>query len=351
MVGALLFHHVRMHVCDQEIHSAIVVEVEKLQAHASPGRLGKIVLCFFDKLFAAQVLEIVSRTLHVQEVHARPTITFQIGEACVATPAARIESHICGDILELIVAQIFVENRVLEAFGMEVAGKRVLQADVSSFWSFFVAGINADIADEQIDQTIVIVVKEESPGGMSNQIKASFMRNVLEMAMAIVLEENITFVHGGYEEILMPGVVDIAERGGNADAVLQAHAGLLRNVLKFSIAQISPEFVAAELIYEVDVVLAITIHIRYGNARAVVVVDRHILARGIRDRAMTKGDSTLLQLISKMKLMKNLELIHGLELRLLAGCKCGEPNVISWKRNLGRGWLLRSKRGAQGTAD
>src|SRR5580704_441391 len=351
MVGALLFHHVRMHVCDQEIHSAIVVEVEKLQAHASPGRLGKIVLCFFDKLFAAQVLEIVSRTLHVQQGLARPTITVQIGEACVATPAARIESHFRGDILELIVAQIFVENRVLEPFGMEVAGKRVLQADVSSFWSFFVGGIDADIADEQIDQTIVIIIKEESSGRMSNQIKTGFMRNVLEMAMTIILEEDISFVDGGDEEILMPGVVDIAERGSNTNAVLQADAGLLRNVLKLSIAQISPEFVAAELIHEVDVVLTIPIHIRYGNACAVVVVDRHILVRGIGDCPMTKGDSALLQLIGEMKLIKHLELIHGFELRLFAGCKCGEPNVTSRKRNLRRGWLLGSKRGTQSTAD
>src|SRR5882724_3857211 len=151
-----------MHVRDKEIHAAVIIEVEKLQPHASPRCLGKIVLRFLDKLLTAHVLKVVPRTLHIQEVDARPTIALQVSKASVATPATRIESHFGGDILELIVAQILVENRVLKAFGMEVARKRVFQADISSFWPFFVGRINADIADEQIDQTIVIVIKEES---------------------------------------------------------------------------------------------------------------------------------------------------------------------------------------------
>src|SRR5580704_10728445 len=177
------------------------------------------------------------------------------------------------------------------------------------------------------------------------------MRYVLEMAMAIVLEENVSFVDGGDEEILMPGVVDIAERGRNADAVFQADTGLLRNVLKSSVAQIPPEFVAAQLIHEVNIVLSIAIHIRYGNARAVVVMNGHILACGIGNRPLTKGDSAVLQLIGEMKLIKHLEVIHGFELRLFAGCQRVEPNVISWKGNLRWGRLLRSKQGPERSSD
>src|SRR6266404_4518120 len=158
---------------------------------------------------------------------------------------------------------------------------------------------------------------------MGNQVDTGFMRNVLEMAVAVVLEENISFLDGGDEEILAPGVVDVAKRGSYTDAVFQAHAGLLGNVLKSSITQISPEFVAAQLIHEVDVVLAVAIHVRYGNAGAVVVMDRHILARGIGDRPITKGDTALPKLVGKMKLIKNLELIHGFELRFLTRFKRG----------------------------
>src|SRR6266403_551510 len=136
-----------MHVRNEQIHAAVIVEVEKLQPHTSPGCLGKTVLRFLDEFPAALIFEIVSRTLHVQEINARPAVTLQIREACVATPASRIQAHLRSDILELIVSQILVENRVLEPFGMEMAGKRVLQADVSPFWAFFVCGINADVTN------------------------------------------------------------------------------------------------------------------------------------------------------------------------------------------------------------
>ena len=38
------------------------------------GVLRKIVLRFFDKLFAALVFEVVSRTLHIQKINPRPAI-------------------------------------------------------------------------------------------------------------------------------------------------------------------------------------------------------------------------------------------------------------------------------------
>ena len=75
-------------------------------------------------------------------------------------------------------AEIFVEDGMLVAFGIEMAEKCVLEADVFSVGALLVTGVDADIANEQIGQAIVVVIEEESSGGMSGQIKSRFVRDV-----------------------------------------------------------------------------------------------------------------------------------------------------------------------------
>src|SRR5947209_4722800 len=99
--------------------------------------------------------------LHIEEVNSRPAVAFQIGETRVAAPAAGIQSHLGGYILKLVVAQIFVQNRMLKTIRVKVAGERISQTDVGAFRAFFIFGVNADIANQQIYQAIVIVIKEE----------------------------------------------------------------------------------------------------------------------------------------------------------------------------------------------
>ena len=64
-------------------------------------------------------------SLHVQEKNIWPAISVYVGEGCISAPAVGLESDLRRDVLELVVAHILVENRVLEAIGMEMTEKRV----------------------------------------------------------------------------------------------------------------------------------------------------------------------------------------------------------------------------------
>src|ERR1700687_82827 len=136
-----------MHVGNKKIHASIVIEVKEFQPHTAPGSFRKIILSFFNELLAALVFEVVTGPLHIQEIDSGPTIAFQIREASVAAPTARVKADFRGYILEFVVTQILVEHWILEAFGMEMAGKSIPHSDIRAFGTFFVRGVHADIAD------------------------------------------------------------------------------------------------------------------------------------------------------------------------------------------------------------
>jgi hypothetical protein len=131
-----------------------------------------------------------------------------------------------------------------------VASECILHPDVCPFRPFLVGGVDSDIANQQVRQAVVVVVEEKSTGRVGGEVNARFARNILEVLLAVVLEENVAFVNSGNEEILVAGIVYVAESGGNADAIFQTDAGSLGNVLKFSVAEIAPEFIAAKLIWK-----------------------------------------------------------------------------------------------------
>ena len=109
-------------------------------------------------------------------------------------------------------------------------------------------------------------------------------------------EENVAFVYAGNEKILVAGIIYVAESGGDADAIFQTDAGSLGNVFKFSVAEIAPEFIAAKLIYEINIIKAVAVHVCHGNTGAVVVVNGHIKIGGIRHGAITERDAALLSI-------------------------------------------------------
>ena len=76
-----------MHVCDQQIGAPIVVIVEELQPHASPGSPWKILRGLVCEHPAAHVLEIVVAALHIENVEVREAVFVQICDGRIAAPA------------------------------------------------------------------------------------------------------------------------------------------------------------------------------------------------------------------------------------------------------------------------
>lgn len=184
---------------------------------------------------------------------------------------------------------------------------------------------------------------------MGHEIKSGFVGYVLEMAVPVVLKENIPFIDGGDIKILVPTIVDITKGRSDADAAFHTHAGLLGDIFKFSIAEIPPQFVATELADKVNVVQSIAIHIGDGDAGAVVIVDGHVITRGVDGGVFTKSDSAFLELVGEMKSVEHLELVYRIELRFFATPQAGKAGVILRESHHGRSSFLGRQPGAEGT--
>ena len=92
-------------------------------------------------------------------------------------------------------------------------------------------------------------------------------RDVRELAVAVVLEQDVALSDRGHEEIGIAVVVDVREGGADAGAVSDADARAVRDVLEAAAAQIAIEPVLADLIDEVQIQQAVAIDVRDGDAR------------------------------------------------------------------------------------
>ena len=285
---------------------------------APQGVLGKYSAVLSTNVVPALVLEVVPVSLHVQHEKIGPAVAVQIGHARIAAPAGRPQSDVSGHVLEAIVSGVPVEDGILEAVRMRVAQKRVRQADVRAVRPFLVGGVLADIADQKIDQAVAVEVEEHRAGGMRHQIDARLFADVLEVSVSVVLEQHIAAAYRGDEQILIAVVVDVGERGGDADSAGQPDARLLRDVPEPASAQILPQLVAADLVDEVDVVQTVAVDVRHGDAVAVIVVDRLVVLARVVDDVVNEGDAAFLDPVGELELVEDSELVRGRHLRLLA---------------------------------
>jgi hypothetical protein len=80
-----------------------------------------------------------------------------------------MQAHLRRHVLEMVVAHVFVEHRILITLGIKMARERVEDADVLAVRPFFIGGVFADIADQQVEQSIIVVIKKEGAGRMRYQ--------------------------------------------------------------------------------------------------------------------------------------------------------------------------------------
>jgi hypothetical protein len=163
------------------------------------------------------------------------------------------------------------------------------------------------------------------------------------MAVSIVLKEVVAEPHGSNQQVLIAVVVDIGEGSGYFDFIRQSDARRRGDILEFAAAKIPPLLTGAYLVDEVDVVKPVAIHIRHCNSVAVIVVHPHVVDAGFFDNMRTERDAALLPFIGELELVKDLELVDGVHLGLLARRKRTHTYVGSREldlrhlRNLGSG--------------
>jgi len=98
--------------------------------------------------------------LHVEDVEVGPTVVVHVDDRRVAAPARVEEPHPARDVLEPVAPQVVVEDARLGALGMRVTVERVGQADVIASRSLGVAGVDAHVRHEEVEQPVAIVVEE-----------------------------------------------------------------------------------------------------------------------------------------------------------------------------------------------
>ncbi len=96
-------------------------------------------------------------------------------------------------------------------------------------------------------------------------------RDILEAAVAPVVEEDVASIRTGDVEVLVAVVVVVGEGGGYADAVAQSNTRLLGDVGEGAVAPVFVQSVLAQLVAEVQVVAAIAVEVADRHAAAVIV--------------------------------------------------------------------------------
>src|SRR4029453_4383419 len=181
--------------------------------------------------------------------------------------------------------------------------------------SLVIDGVPPDVAQIQIEQAVVVVVEENCARRVADMVDTSRLRDVREMALSVVFEEDVPLADSADEQILIAVVVDVGEGARDADLVGKRDTSLCRDVHKSATAEVLPELAAAPLIHEIDIGQSVAVHISRGDAAAMVVMNQLVVEARIVDDVMREGDAAYLHAIHELKLVENLELADGLTLR------------------------------------
>src|SRR5688572_4580189 len=107
---------------------------------------------------------------------------------------------------------------------------------------------------------------------MPGNAQSRLGRHVLKATVAHILKENVTRAHGSDEQVWLPVIIDIRERGRNTDPVLEPNAGQSCNILEFALAQIPPKPVPAKLADEIEIEAVVSIDIGDRDSRPVIIM-------------------------------------------------------------------------------
>ena len=125
--GPIVVAHVGVHVGDEDVQAAVVVEVEHLDAHRAPRRPREHLTALPDEALAAGVLVVLVVALHVQHVQIEPAVVVDVDRARVARPGEVDEARPLRDVDEAVAALVAIQNASLGPRRLQVAGEGVLE--------------------------------------------------------------------------------------------------------------------------------------------------------------------------------------------------------------------------------
>jgi len=172
-------------------------------------------------------------------------------------------------------------------------------------------------------------------------VHARLCRDVGELPVAVVLEQDVSHLDRGDIEVRVAVVVDVGEGTCDAHAIRQCDSSRLGDVLEPPIAQVSPQLVPAELGREVDVEPAVAIHVRDGDPVSMVVVNGLVVVAPVVHDLVPEPDPALGETVLETKGMEDSGAGESLSLKALSSFQSGYAGVLVRRRDLQDRMLLR----------
>src|SRR5438477_4620222 len=121
------------------------------------------------------------------------------------------QAQIFGDVLEFAATQVFIQDALLATGGKSPALKRVRAAQIKSAAAFFASGVHTHICHKQIQQAVVVKVKEHRARGMAGgaELETGSCSDVFEFSLAEVLEQEIPHPDRGDKQVRQAVIVNV----------------------------------------------------------------------------------------------------------------------------------------------
>ena len=109
--------HVRVHVRDVDVQVAIVLEIERLDAHRSPRSIREQVAARSFEFSALSVEENLIVALHVEEIEICPTVVVDVHWRSISRPSSVFEPDRGAHVFKLSLTEVPIEPAGLQPLG------------------------------------------------------------------------------------------------------------------------------------------------------------------------------------------------------------------------------------------
>ena len=282
------------HVAHEEVIEPVVVDVGEGDAHGEhAGGTERQLADFLEAAGAIVDPDAVRRLKIVALVNVRIAVLIKVAEhrgqrhverrlldwlsvgvaKCAIRPVERGEGVVAVVAEDEVGFAEFREHAILEdqPAGVTAADDRLAgaiggEADVRTAAQDRELTI---IADEQVEIAVAIDVR--SGGGGAAELglhQAGALHQISKLAFAIVHKIGVRAAIRGHVKVEVSVAVEVHEGGAHGRQMFAVDAGLIRDVLKLEVAEISVKRVAAFDVAEIEVGPAVAIHVTHGDPRA-----------------------------------------------------------------------------------
>ena len=161
-------------------------------------------------------------------------------------------------------------------------------------------GVGGVVEEVHVQVAVAVVVEKHGLGGVAGEVESILLGAVGEGAVAVVDVQDVVAVHreiahGGDVDVQAPVAVDVGHGDAGLPAIGICHAGALGDVLEPVVAQVPVQPIGTHVRREVEIGEPVAVHVAYGDAAAVVVVEevddveRGILLRHLVDERDARG--------------------------------------------------------------